>query len=393
MLTDRAVKSAKPADKPYKMSDSDGLYLLVDKNGSKLWRLNYRFADKHRTYAIGRYPEVTLQQAREKNLEAKRLLADGVDPSSHKRAKIAEAKIAAGYTFKSLAEEYIETLENKGYAAHTIYKNRWILMDIACPKIGRRPIADIRPKEILDLLRSVEKEGKLETARRTRTVIGSVFRLAALTDRALTDPTAVLRKATKAPRVTHRAAIIQPERFGELLRAIDKYEHGPSVKCALQTLALTFVRPGEVRHCMWSDIDLEEGVWRIPAHKTKMKRPLDVPITPQFRLILKEISPYSRKDSYVFPSPRSFVKPMGNHTLSDTLAFIGFKNEMSAHGFRSSASSMLNELGYRADVIEMQLGHVERNDVRRAYNRALYWNERVAMMSEWAKYLDRLRLV
>ncbi|MCG5238671.1 tyrosine-type recombinase/integrase [Azospirillum doebereinerae] len=259
------------------------------------------------------------------------------------------------------------------------------MIDIVCQKICHRPISQIRPREVLELLQEIEKTGRLETARRAKTIIGGVFRLAALTDRAPTDPTVVLRNATKAPKVTHRAAIIQPDRFGELLRAIDGYEWGPSIKCALQALALTFVRPGELRQCMWKDIDLEDGIWRIPASTTKMKRPLDVPITPQLRVILREISPYSRKDSFVFPSPQSFYKPMGSHGLRAALIRLGFGEEMTAHGFRASASSMLNELGYRPDVIEMQLGHIEKNDVRREYNRALYWDERVAMMSEWAK--------
>ncbi len=390
-LTDAHVRNAKPCGKPYKLTDSDGLYLQVQPTGSRLWRLAYRFLGKQRTLAIGSYPEISLQEARARRIEARRLLAQGIDPSEHKQQQLKAAKLAAASTFAAVAEEYLAKVEKQGLARATLDKKRWILNDLINPRIGHRPIAELKPSDILDVLSDLESSGRLETTRRARQVIGAVFRLAALTDRASGDPTYILRRAIRVPQVNSHPAIIHEAAFGELLRAIERYK-SPIIRLALMFQAHTFVRPGELRFATWDEIDIEDSVWRIPAERMKMRRPHDVPLVHATRTILRDVRRITgRTEGYIFPSPQSWRKPMSENALNKALEALGYKGKHTSHGFRSSASTILNERGYRSAVIEFQLAHIEPNAVKRAYNRAQYWDERVALMNDWADIIAELK--
>ena len=278
MLTDRAVRSSKPQEKPYKLSDGGGLHIVVQPNGSKLWRLKYRFAGKEKLLSFGAYPTVSLASARQKREDAKRQLASRLDPSVKKKLdKIAEEK-AAQNTFGAVAAEHLANMAANGLAETTLIKNRWMLEDLAAP-LARRPIAEIMPIEVLDVLKRIEKSGRRETARKLRGMIGSVFRYAVVTLRATNDPTAPLRGALLTPKVQHRPAIIDERELGILMRAIDEYDGWPTLRAALQLIALTMTRPGDVRFMRRSEINFERAVWRIPAERMKMRRPHDVPLS------------------------------------------------------------------------------------------------------------------
>lgn len=391
-LTDTACRSAKGKDRDYKLSDGGGLYLLVKPSGARLWNQAYRFAGKQKKLSHGSYPLVSLAQARERRDEAKQLLASGVDPGANKKANKLAAAISAENTFGDLANEYLKRLKDGGAAASTIAKNRWMLVDLAGPDLGTRPIADITAAELLTLLRGIEDSGRRETARRLRSVIGGVFRLAIATLRATSDPTLVLRGALKTPIVKHRAAITDEKQLGALLVAIDAYDGWPTLRCALQFIALTFARPGEVRGATWDEIDVENAVWRIGARRTKMRRVHEVPLAKQAIAVLEETQRVARQSTLVFPSIRSNARPLSENAMNSALRRLGFtQSQMTAHGFRSAASSILNEHGIRPDVIEAALGHQDQNEIRRAYNRASYWPERVNLMQWWADHLDELR--
>ena len=390
-LTHFDIRNTKPADKPFKLSDGGGLFLLVQPNGSMLWRLKYRFVGKERALSFGAYPTVSLADARTKRDEAKKLLDNGKDPSSEKRIERLARESAARNTFGLIAEEYIENLKANGMAEITVEKNRWLLQDLAKP-LANRPIAEITPAELLDLLKRVEKSGRRETARRLRGVMGSVFRLAVVTLRATTDPTFALKGALLRPNVKPRSAITDEKKLGGLLRAIDEFDGWPTLRAALKFCALTFARPGEVRGATRSEINFDKAVWRIAAERTKMRRPHDVPLSRQAVEVLREIWPASEFGDLIFPSLISYKKALSENAFNSALRRMGFtQEEMSAHGFRSSASTILNENGFNPDVIEAALGHQAENAVRRAYNRAIYWPERVALMQKWADMLDAFR--
>ena len=391
-LTDTRIRNAKPGSKAYKLSDANWLYLVVHPNGSKLWRMNYRFLGKQKTLAIGAYPEISLQEARQRVAEARKLLAQGMDPSEHKKDQVRAAKLASGQTFKALAKEFLAKCEKKGYADATLDKKKWILNDLVIPVIGHRPIAEIRPAEVLDLLADIEASGRLETAKRARQTIGAVFRLAALTDRAPGDPTTVLRGQIKPPKVTNYPAVVRPAEFGELMRRIATVR-STIVRLALEFQAHTFVRPIELRLATWDEIDLEDSIWRIPAERMKMRRPHDVPLVPATRKILREIRLYTgRTEGLIFHSPKNPRKPISENTLNHALWALGYKGKHCSHGFRSSASTILNESKkYDKDVIEFQLAHLEGSETRRAYNRAQYWEQRVQMMHDWANMIAEMR--
>jgi len=390
-LTFFDIKAAAPREKPYKLSDGDGLYLLVQPNGHKFWRYRYRFTGVEKMLAIGPFPDVSIAEARAKRDEARKRVINGVDPSVQKKLDRIAAETAARNTFGLIAEEYIENLETTGKAGITVEKNRWLLLDLAKP-LANRPIAEITSAELLDLLKRVEKSGRRETARRLRGVIGSVFRLAIVTLRATSDPTFALRGALVPPNVKPRSAITDEKRLGGLLRAIDEFNGWTTLRVALKFCALTFARPGEVRGAKRSEINFEKSVWRIAAERTKMRRPHDVPLSRQALEVLREIWPASEFGELIFPSLISYKKPLSENAFNSALRRMGFtQEEMSAHGFRSSASTILNENGFNPDVIEAALGHQTENAVRRAYNRAIYWPERVAMMQKWADMLDEFR--
>ncbi len=391
-LTDTACRCAKGRDTEYKLSDGGGLYLLVKPSGSRLWNQAYRFRGKQKKFSHGVYPSVPLAEARRLRDEAKKLLASGVDPGANKKAAKLTAIISATNTFGGIAEEYLQRIEDEGAAESTVTKNRWLLIDLAGPELGARPIADISPAEILALLQKIERSGRRETARRLRSVIGTVFRLAIATLRAEDDPTHLLRGALKAPKTQHRAAITDEKQLGALLAAIDVYDGWPTLRCALQFTALTFARPGEVRGATWKEIDMEEAVWRIDGARTKVRRPHDVPLSRQALEVLRGVMDITHKGALVFSSIRSHARPLSENAMNAALRRMGFtQDEMTAHGFRAAASSILNERGFRPDVIEAALGHQDQNEIRRAYNRASYWTERVELMQAWADCLDQLR--
>ncbi len=390
-LSDLAARKAKPSAKPYKLADANGLYLYVSNAGARRWRYDYRHEGKRKTLSIGAYPYVGLADARAKLEEARKLLADGIDPAIHKRKVRQKRELEQRNTFAMLADEYITRLEDKGRAPATLEKNRW-LKSLVPSQVQSLPISDITSSDVLEVLQAIEASGRRESAHSVRTFIGSVFRHAISTLRVEYDPTYALRSSLLPPKVTPRAAITDPRKIGALMAAIDDYDGWITVAAALRFNALTFARPGEVRLATWDEIDLEDAVWRIPAERMKMRRPHDVPLSNQAAVLLNRVRRISGRGKLIFPSIRSAQRPLSENAMNSALRRMGFtKDEMTAHGFRAMASTVLNEQGYRMDVIESQLAHIEPNKVRRAYNRALYWHERQQMMQEWADFLDKLR--
>lgn len=391
-LTVTAINAAKPRVTAYKLADGLGLYLLITPAGGRLWRMNYRYLGHQGTLSFGSYPEVSLAKAREKRSVAREALADGVDPLEARKAKIREAKARSEESFRAIGEEWVARIELEGRAKKTLEKMRWLL-DLAYPLIGSRPIADLTAPELLEVLRKVEARGRYETANRLRSTFGTIFRYAIVTGRAQRDVSFDLRGALITPKPQHRAAILDPKALGGLLRAVDAYEGQPVVRIALKLLPHMFPRPGELRLAEWKEFDFETAVWTIPAEKMKMRRAHKVPLTTQVLDMLAELEPISGDGKYLFPSVRSADRPITDSTLNAALRQLGFgKEEVTAHGFRASASTMLNEMGkWHPDAIERQLAHVESNDVRRAYARGTHWDERVKMMRHWSNYLDSLQ--
>jgi integrase len=393
-LTEVAIRNAKPADKLRKLSDGHGLQLHIHPNGSKLWRLAYRFDGKQKTLAIGPYPEITLSRARERTQEARRLLAEGSDPSETRRLERITGALAKAETFEAVAAELLAKRTKEGIAGVTHAKKVWLL-GFALPDLGRRPVADISSAEVLAVLRKVEARGKLESARRLRAVIGQVFRYAIATARAANDPTIALQGALTTPTVKHYAAILDPAVFGGMLRAIEGFGGQPTTLAALRLMALLFVRPGEMRMARWAEFDLEAAIWTIPAARMKMRRDHRLPLPRQAVAILKALQPMTvhGKEGFVFPSVRSTARPMSENTLNVALRRLGYsKDEATSHGFRATATTLLNESGqWTADAIERAMSHQDKDAVRRAYLRGEYWDERVRMMQWWADRLDTLR--
>ena len=391
-LTDLAIKHALPGPKIIKLSDGGGLQLWITPDGAKRWRLAYRFGGAQKTFAIGVYPEVGLKGARDAREGARRILAHGQDPSRVKKAaKVAQVEKGAN-TFARIAGELADKKRRDNKAVATLRKFEWF-MSFALPALGSRPINEITAREVLTVLKEVEARGIHETARKLRTAVGDVFRYAIASARAENDPTTALRGALVAPTVTPRAAIVAPRAFGALLRAMDDYQGAPETRAALELLALTFVRPGELRAAEWVEFDLDAAVWEIPAGRMKMRKAHRVPLAPRVVSVLKELHKSTGQGRFLFPSVRTVARCMSENTLNAALRRMGFRNEdMTSHGFRASASSMLNESGlWNADAIERQLAHVDGDTVRRAYARAEFWDERVQMMAWWADRCEALR--
>jgi len=387
-LSDVKCRNARPDLKLRKLSDGGGLQLWVQPSGARLWRLAYRFAGKQKLLALGRYPFVSLADARQARDNAKRLLASRRDPAAERK----ESKAALqGTTFRAVAEEYVARLETEGRAETTISKTRWLL-SFAYPTIGDLPIKSVSAPAVLRALREVEARGRYESANRLRSTIGTVFRYAIATVRADSDPTIALRGALIRPKVKSRPAITEPKAFGALLRAIDAFDGQPSTRAALKLMALLFPRPGELRAARWAEFDFENAIWTIPAGRMKMRRPHRSPLASQAITILKELRELASGD-LVFPCIRTETRPISEGTMNAALRRLGYsKDEMTPHGFRATASTLLNECGsWHPDAIERQLAHVERNDIRRAYARSEYWQERARMMQWWADYLDDLK--
>jgi len=391
-LTDTALRNAKPRAKPYKLSDAHGLYALVQPNGSILWRWKYRIAGREKKLAIGVYPATTLAEARKSAATARKRLEGGGDPAAEKQtAKIAKS-LSAGITFASVAEEFIAKREAEGVTDVTTAKTRWLLGRFGSA-FGKRPISEIEPIQLLGVLKSIERRGQLETAGRARAFAGRVFRYAIATARANRDIAADLRGALTAPTVKKRAAIIEPRAVGGLLRAIEGFDGQPSTLYALRLAPHVFTRPGELRHMEKAELDFERSVWRIPASKMKMRNEHAVPLSTQALAIIKDALSVSGNGSYVFPAIGNPGRPLSENTLNGALRRLGYSgDEMTAHGFRSTASSLLNESGkWNSDAIERALAHRDGNAVRGIYNRSAYWAERVEMAQWWSDYLDVLR--
>jgi integrase len=396
-LTEMKVRNARSKDKPYKISDSEGLYLHITETGGKLWRFKYRFGNndgkgkKEKLLALGKYPEVSLHDARQRRDDARKLLANNVDPGAIRKAQ-KQANIQETETFEVIAREWHSNFTPSWKPRHVEGLITRLQRDVF-PYIGARPIKDIKAPELLTVLRRIESRGALETAHRARSICGQIFRYAVATGRAERNPAVDLIGALPPVKTINRAAITEPAKVGKLLRAIEGYQGSFVVQCALKIAPLVFVRPGELRHAEWSEIDLENAEWNIAAGKMKMKEPHLVPLSKQAIVILEELKKLTGSGRYIFPG-RTSERPMSDNTILAALRNMGYaKDEMSGHGFRAMARTLLDEvLQIRPDFIEHQLAHSVRDPNGRAYNRTAHLAERKKMMQKWADYLDGLKV-
>lgn len=391
-LTDIKVRNVKPAGKDVKLFDGGGLFLLVTRSGGKLWQFKYRYDGKEKKLAFGSYPEVSLADAREKRESARKLVASGVDPGVVRKAQKAARASEVENSFEVVAREWHSRFLSTWTPGHAVTIMSRLERDVF-PWLGSRPIVEIKATELLMALRKVEARGALETAHRIRTVCGQVFRYAVATGRAERDISADLRGALPPVSEKHHASITEPARIAELLRAIEGYQGGFVVRCALQLAPMLFVRPGELRAAEWSEFDLDAGEWHIPADRMKMKQAHLVPLSSQAVEILRELQKLTGSSRYVFPSGRSFHRCMSNNAVNAALRRMGYeKDEMTGHGFRAMARTILDEvLHFRPDYIEHQLAHAVKDPNGRAYNRTAHIAERKKMMQTWADYLDGLK--
>jgi integrase len=394
-LTDTAIKNAKPRETPYKIADGAGLTLIVNPNGSKWWRLRYRIHGREKMLSLGVYPDVSLKQARERRDDARRLVTDQVDPSTERKA----AKAGREHTFGALAREWLE-LQAKprrgsteaALAPVTHAKAVWTFERLLLPKLDTRPIREITSVEMLGVLKAIEARGHHETAHRARQRASQIFRYGVATGRAERDVTTDLRGALAPVVTTSHASIKDPVKIGQLLRAIDGYVGEPAVRYALRIAPLVFVRPTELRRAEWDEFNIKAAEWKIPAEKMKMREPHVVPLAKQTVALLDDLRAHTGHSKYLFPSLRSNLRPISENTVNASLRRMGYaSSEMTGHGFRSMASTLLNEQGFHPDWIEAQLAHSDDNSVRAAYNYAKYLKQRRKMMEKWANYLDQLR--
>lgn len=399
-LTDVTIRNAKPGAKATRLADGGGLYLEVAPTGGKLWRWKFRFGGKEKRLSVGTYPETGLRDARVRRDEARKQLAAGIDPSAARKAEKASRVAESAGSFEAVAREWHAAVHvhkvSDGHAARTLIR----LAQDVFPWIGATPIADIKAQLLLQTLRRIESRGAIETAHRAKQACGQVFRYAIATGRAEADPSSGLTDALKPVQVEHMPAITDPKRVGELLRAIEGYEGMPVTRAALQLAPLLFVRPGELRKAEWSEFDLDAGEWRIPAERMKRSKqdkangvPHLVPLPTQATAILSDLHPLTGHGRYVFPSARTGERPMSDNAVLSALRRMGFpKDEMTGHGFRAMARTMLAErLGVDESVIEAQLAHAVSGALGRAYNRTQFAEQRRSMMQTWAGYLDQLR--
>ncbi|MPZ36425.1 MAG: tyrosine-type recombinase/integrase [Rhodospirillales bacterium] len=388
-LSDLRCRQTRPTTRLQKLSDGGGLQLWIHPTGARWWRLAYRFKGKQKLLALGAFPTISLADARQARDEARRLLAKSIDPLQAKKDKQQER---LENTFRILAEEYASRIEQEGRATKTISKTKWLL-GFAYPILGDHPIDEIDSPLVLKALRKVEARGRYETACRLRSMISRVFRYAIATGRGRSDPTTALQGALIRPKVTPRPAITEPKALGALLRAIDAFDGQPGTRVALELMALLFPRPGELRAAQWTEFDLDKGLWMIPGPRMKMRRPHRVPLARQAVAVLQRLRQITGENGPLFPSIRTAERPISDGTLNAALRRLGYtKDQMTPHGFRATASTLLNECGkWHPDAIERQLAHVENNDVRRAYARGEHWDERVKMMQWWANQLDALK--
>ena len=390
-LSDLKIRRARPAKKPYKLYDGGGLFLLVHPNGSRYWRLKYRGAGKERLFAIGVYPEVGLADARARASEARRLVAAGVDPVHDRRARRASSAAELAQTFKALAEEWIAS-RSETWSPTYAEAVRSALAANLYPLIGTVPIRSITVPMLREALLLMEKRGTLVALRKVRMWASGVFRYAVATGRADSDPAAPLRGTFKAHKSKNFPALTKADELGQLLAAIETYAGSPVTRAGLRLLAYTFVRTGELRGAEWPEFDLDKALWTIPAERMKNRAMHLVPLSSQALEVLTELKPLTGRSRWVFPSERRQQRPMSENTVLYALYRLGYHGRATGHGFRASASTMLNELGFDADVIERQLAHRERNRARAPYHRSEYVAERREMMQRWADYLDEMRL-
>lgn len=393
MLTDLNLRQIQRRDRLYRVADTEGLAIEVPPAGKLRWRYRYRFGGAARMLSLGTYPKVSLAEARRLRDSARKLLTEGIDPSEARQDEKRETVVAAleaADTFEAMAREW---MARQQVAEVTANKTRWILETFLIPELGNMPIRDITAPVLLKVLRKAEASGRLESAKRARIKAGQIFRYAILEGRADIDPTSSLRGALKAPKAKHHAAITDPARIGDLLRAIEGFDGQPVTKYALKIAPLVFVRPGELRHATWGEIDFDRRMWRIPAERMKMKAAHLVPMSTQVIALFRELHEITGFGNFVFPGMLSATRPMSENTLNGALRRLGYSgDEMTSHGFRSMAATRLNEMGWRADAIERQLAHAESNKVREAYTHAAqFLDERTEMMQAWADYLDSLR--
>jgi integrase len=389
-LADVKIRNAKPDVKPRKLFDGRGLFLLLTPSGGKWWRFKYRFGGKAKTLSLGIYPDVGLREARERRDEARKLLAAGVDPGVERKAAKAAVVARATGTVELVAREWFEKYSPIWAPGHAATVIRRLERDVF-PWLGGRPVGEIVAIELLEVLRRVEARGALETAHRIKQICGQVFRYAIATGRASRDPSADLRGALPPVKETHHAALTKPVEVAALLGAINGYRGSFVVRCALRLAPLVFVRPGELRKAEWAEIDLDGAVWRIQAERMKLRREHLVPLSQQAVEALRELRPLTGNGRYVFPSARTIARPISENAITAALRRMGYEQgTMTTHGFRTTASTLLNELGWPADAIERQLAHAERDTVRGAYNRAEFLTDRRRMMQAWADHLDRL---
>ncbi len=390
-LTDTTLRAAKGTGKIQKLSDGGGLYLFISANGGKAWRVKYRFEGKEKTLSLGQYPHVTLIAARKFLAEAKEQLAHGIDPSIQKKARKEAIRTKRTNSFEIIAREWYENIKGTWSITHA-KKTLARLENDLIPLLGSMAISDITAPKLLDVLRKIEVRGALDTAHRTLQVCGQIFRYAIATGRAERDISSDLRGALVPVKSKNYASITDPNEIGILLQNIDEYTGNRIVQTALQIAPYVFVRPGELRRAEWEEFDLDNAEWRIPAKRMKMRQVHIVPLARQVMTLLKDLHLYTGHTTYLFPSMRADSAPISDMTLLAGLRRMGYgKDEMTVHGFRSMASTLLNEQGYNRDWIERQLAHGERNSIRAAYNYAEYLPERRRMMEEWANYLDKLK--
>ena len=390
-LSDLKVKGAKAQSKPYKLTDGRGLYLLIQANGAKLWRFNYRFSGKQKTLALGGYPDVPLAAARKKLDKAREQIANGEDPAATKQANKATSVAESIDSFEAVMREWFEKFMADKAKSHSSKIMSRFERDLF-PWIGSRPIAQIQPQELLKVLRRTEKRGTLETAHRELQNCGQVFRYGVATGRCPSDPSRDLKGALAPWRPKHYPTITDSKAIGELLRAMDSYDGAQITAYALRLAPLLFVRPGELRRAEWSEIDFDKAEWRIPAAKMKARVIHIVPLSTQAIGLIRELQKLTGKKKYLFHSVRSVLEPMSENTINAALRRLDYsKEQITGHGFRSMASTILNEQGWNRDAIERQLAHGERNQVRAAYNYAEFMPDRRKMMQAWADYLDTLR--
>ncbi|MBB3994745.1 integrase [Sulfitobacter undariae] len=391
-LSDIKIRNLKTEAKPYKVADFEGLFILVKTSGSKSWRFKYRLGGKEKLFVIGDYPAHSLAQARKARDAAKALLAQGIDPNEAKQEDKRILEAAKGETFIKLGQAFLAKQHKEGKSKATLDKTEYHLK-LANQDFGQKPITEITAPMILKTLRKVEAKGNYETAHRLRARIGSIFRYAVASGVAEIDPTYALRDALIRPTRVHRAAITDPKALGQLMREIAQFDGQATTRIGLQLLAMLAQRPGEIRSAKWAEIDFANKIWAIPAEKMKMRRDHLVPLPDQAMMLLDELRRMNGNGEYLFPSLRTWKRPMSENTLNAALRRMGYAgDEMTAHGFRASFSTLANESGlWHADAIERALAHVEKNEVRRAYARGEHWDERVRLANWWADYIDEIR--